>query len=92
MRFLKELFQEGDGKYSHKRMIVILSFVVMLAAFISNTYWGIVLSEFLIDNFMYIIIGGMGITTAASVSNNMLGRERKVTKVKKETYENTSPE
>ena len=85
---LSSLFQE-NGKYSSKRAITICSFIVMLAAFVSNTYYAIPVSEFLIDNFMYIIIGGMGITTAASVSNAMLGRDKKVTKSKTERVEIT---
>lgn len=74
LKFIKEIFQEQDGKYSHKRMIAILAFVVMLVAFVANTFYGIPISEFLIDNFMYIIIGGMGITATAEVGTSLLGR------------------
>ena len=88
MKALLSLFEE-KGKYSSKRLITVFSFLVMVAAFSANTFFGLPISEFLIDNFMYIIIGGMGITTAASVSNAMLGRDKKVTKSKTERVEIT---
>ena len=74
--FSSELVKDSDsGNYSSKRFIALFSFLVLVVAFIVNTFFGLPISEFLIDNFMYIIIAGMGITTGEKIGERMLGRD-----------------
>lgn len=64
MNFLLELFKGTEGNISSKRFITIGAFILVAIAFFANTFWGFAISQFLIDNLMFIIVGGMGISTA----------------------------
>lgn len=88
--FITQIFRGDKGEYSHKRLITLIAFLCIVVAFIASTFFGYPVLEFLIDNFMYIVIGGMGIATAEPLANNLLGRDSKK-KMKLEVEEPAEP-
>lgn len=59
---IKGMMSEGDGKLSNKRVITLLSTVMLVVAFISNVFMGKHIDDNLLNAIMFVIIGGMGIT------------------------------
>ena len=59
---LKEMLAEGDGKLSNKRVITLLSTVMLVVAFVANVFMGKHIDDNLLNAIMFVIIGGMGIT------------------------------
>ncbi len=59
---LKGLIAEGDGKLSNKRIITLLSTVMLVVAFVSNVFMGKHIDDNILNAIMFVIIGGMGIT------------------------------
>ena len=59
---IKGMMSEGDGKLSNKRVITLLSTVMLVVAFVSNVFMGKHIDDNLLDAIMLVIIGGMGIT------------------------------
>lgn len=62
MSQLKGLIAEADGKLSNKRVIIMISTVLLVVAFIANVFGGKHVDDNLLNAIMFIIIGGMGIT------------------------------
>jgi len=59
---LKGMLAEGDGKLSNKRVITLLSAVMLVVAFVSNVFMGKHIDDNILNAIMFVIIGGMGIT------------------------------
>ncbi len=59
---LKGLIAEGDGKLSNKRIITLLSTVMLVVAFVANVFMGKHIDDNILNAIMFVIIGGMGIT------------------------------
>jgi hypothetical protein len=59
---LKGMLAEGDGKLSNKRVITLLSTVMLVVAFVSNVFMGKHIDDNILNAIMFVIIGGMGIT------------------------------
>tara|TARA_Y100000385_G_C12630630_1_gene441095 strand:+ start:120 stop:383 length:264 start_codon:yes stop_codon:yes gene_type:complete len=58
--FLKELVSDGS-KVSSKRLITLLSFLLIIVGFISNLFFDFTVEEFIFSSVMYIVIAGLGI-------------------------------
>jgi threonine/homoserine efflux transporter RhtA len=59
---LKGLIAEGDGKLSNKRIITLLSTIMLVVAFVGNVFMGKHIDDNILNAIMFVIIGGMGIT------------------------------
>ena len=59
---LKGMMSEGDGKLSNKRVITLLSTVMLVVAFVANVFMGKHVDDNILNAIMFVIIGGMGIT------------------------------
>ena len=59
---LKGMMSEGDGKLSNKRVITLLSTVMLVVAFVANVFMAKHIDDNILNAIMFVIIGGMGIT------------------------------
>lgn len=59
---LKGMLAEGDGKLSNKRVITLLSTVMLVVAFVANVFMAKHIDDNILNAIMFVIIGGMGIT------------------------------
>lgn len=59
---LKGMMSEGDGKLSNKRVITLLSTVMLVVAFVANVFMDKHIDDNILNAIMFVIIGGMGIT------------------------------
>lgn len=59
---MKGMLAENDGKLSNKRVITMLSTVMLVIAFVANVFFGYKIDDNILDAIMFVIIGGMGIT------------------------------
>ena len=59
---LKGMLAEGDGKLSNKRVITLLSTVMLVVAFVANVFMQKHIDDNILNAIMFVIIGGMGIT------------------------------
>ena len=59
---LKGMMSEGDGKLSNKRVITLLSTIMLVVAFVANVFMQKHVDDNILNAIMFVIIGGMGIT------------------------------
>ena len=59
---IKSMMSEGDGKLSNKRVITLLSTIMLVVAFVANVFMGKHVDDNILNAIMFVIIGGMGIT------------------------------
>jgi hypothetical protein len=59
---IKGMLAEGDGKLSNKRVITLLSTIMLIVAFVSNVFMNKHVDDNILNAIMFVIIGGMGIT------------------------------
>lgn len=59
--FFKEIFQQDDGGYSSKRVIMILCVLAMFVAFFANLFFQLKIDEFIFNSVRDIVIGVSGI-------------------------------
>jgi accessory gene regulator protein AgrB len=59
---LKGMLAEGDGKLSNKRVITLLSTIMLVVAFVANVFMAKHVDDNILNAIMFVIIGGMGIT------------------------------
>lgn len=59
---LKQIFQDGDGLFSSKRVSAFIAIFVMVAAFCADIFLHVVVTQFIFDGFMMLALGSLGIT------------------------------
>jgi hypothetical protein len=59
---LNGMLAEGDGKLSNKRVITLLSTLMLVVAFVANLFFNYKIDDNILNAIMFVIIGGMGIT------------------------------
>lgn len=65
MNFLVTMLKaEGDNNPSSKRTIAFLAFLLLAISFVTELFYGLKVSQATIDTMMYIVIGGLGFTSA----------------------------
>lgn len=64
MRKILRDILSSNGKYSNKRVIIILSFLLIAIAFISNLYFGKTVPQFMFETMSYIVMFGFGATAS----------------------------
>lgn len=62
--FVDMLKAEGDNNPSSKRTIAFLAFLLLGTSFITELFYGMKVSQPTVDTMMYIVIGGLGFTSA----------------------------
>ena len=62
-KFWMSLLSDG-GKISSKRLITLLSFLLIALGFLGNLFWDFTIEEFIYSSVMYIVIAGLGIVGA----------------------------
>ena len=65
--FFKEFFSSG-GKVSSKRVITAAAFLLYAILSLSEHFFNFTGNEFVYNNLMYIIIGGLGLTASEQFS------------------------
>jgi hypothetical protein len=61
LTYLKDMMSEG-GNPSSKRMVAVVSTVLIAIGYIANLFWDYTIDEFIFNGVMYIVIGTLGIT------------------------------
>ena len=65
MSFITDMLKaEGDSNPSSKRTIALVAFLLLSTSFITELFYGMKVSQPTIDTMMYIVIGGLGFTSA----------------------------
>lgn len=62
-KFIHQIMLDIDGKYSIKRFLSLVAFLLLIIAFIANLFFGYVMAQFIFDGFVYMLIGMLGITS-----------------------------
>lgn len=60
VNYIKEIFKDDDGFASMKRFITFIAAMFVFSAYIANTFFHYQITQFILDNLMYIVIGGLG--------------------------------
>ena len=61
---MNSFLQDNDGNLSSKRLVTIISLLLLAVSFIANLFWGFQIERFIFDGVMYITIAGLGISGA----------------------------
>ena len=57
------MLKDTDGNVSTKRVITIISFILMSVGFIVNVFMDIPIKEFIWDGMLYLVAAGLGFST-----------------------------
>ena len=61
LTYLKNMMSE-NGNPSSKRMVAVVSTLLIAIGYIANLFWDYTIEEFIFNGVMYIVIGTLGIT------------------------------
>jgi hypothetical protein len=61
LTYLKDMMSDG-GNPSTKRMVAVVSTLLIAIGYIANLFWDYTIEEFIFNGVMYIVIGTLGIT------------------------------
>jgi hypothetical protein len=61
LSYLKDMMSE-NGNPSSKRMVAVVSTLLIAIGYIANLFWDVTIEEFIFNGVMYIVIGTLGIT------------------------------
>ena len=61
LTYLKDMMSE-NGNPSSKRMVAVVSTLLIAIGYIANLFWDFTIEEFIFNGVMYIVIGTLGIT------------------------------
>ena len=61
LTYLKNMMSDG-GNPSTKRMVAVVSTLLIATGYIANLFWDFTIEEFIFNGVMYIVIGTLGIT------------------------------
>ena len=67
MAFITQMLSD-NAKVSSKRFIGFSSFVMLIASWTANTFFGFDIKDQIIECFMYITVVGLGVTVAEKFS------------------------
>jgi hypothetical protein len=66
--YLEKILMDVDGQPSSKRLITLISFVLISAAFIVNIFVEIPLKEYMFEGMLWLAGAGLGFTTVEKFS------------------------
>jgi len=72
--FIQNLLSDGS-KVSSKRLITLLSFVLIIIGFFANLFFDFTIEEFIFSSVMYIVIAGLGIVGAERWAPNKKAKQ-----------------
>jgi hypothetical protein len=61
LSYIKDMMSDG-GNPSTKRMVAVVSTILIAVGYIANLFWDYTIEEFIFNGVMYIVIGTLGIT------------------------------
>lgn len=61
LTYIKDMMSDG-GNPSTKRMVAVVSTLLIAIGYIANLFWDYTIEEFIFNGVMYIVIGTLGIT------------------------------
>jgi len=61
---MNTFLQDNDGHLSSKRLVTLISLLLLAVSFLANLFWGFTIERFIFDGVMYITIAGLGISGA----------------------------
>jgi hypothetical protein len=61
LSYIKDMMSDG-GNPSTKRMVAVVSTLLIATGYIANLFWDFTIEEFIFNGVMYIVIGTLGIT------------------------------
>lgn len=65
---LSSMISDVDGSVSSKRIVTFLCVAAMLITWGANLFAGLQITEFIFEGLMYIVVIGLGVTTAEKFS------------------------
>jgi hypothetical protein len=68
MHFFKDMISDVDGHVSSKRIVVFLCTAALLITWASNLWYGAAIEQFIFEGLLYIVVVGLGVTTAEKFS------------------------
>lgn len=68
MKFLKDMMSDVDGHVSSKRIVVFLCTAALLISWAYNLKYGVKVEEFIFEGLLYVVVVGLGVTTAEKFS------------------------
>ena len=66
---IKEIFIGVGGEVSSKRVMMFLSFCMMITMAIFSTIYSMKVEQFIFDGFLYIVVGGLFSVASESFTN-----------------------
>ena len=75
-KFIAQIFQSAEGNFSSKRAVTLFSFALLSLAFITNLFWDVTIDHHEFDAMLYIVIAGLGFTTAEPMVKSVSDRIR----------------
>lgn len=66
-QFITQLLGDG-GKISSKRVVTLLSFLMMSVGFIANLFWDFTIDRFIYESMQWIVMVGLGATASENFS------------------------
>lgn len=67
-KYFIQVFQDVDGQFSSKRLFILISILVLIISWVCNLFYQMKLEEFIFEGFLYIVVVGLGVTTAEKFS------------------------
>ncbi len=61
LTYIKDMMSD-NGNPSTKRMVAVVSTLLIAIGYIANLFWDFTIEEFIFNGVMYIVIGTLGIT------------------------------
>ncbi len=68
-KILKELFSDGAGVLSSKRVVTIICVLMLTIGFFVSLFTNYTVEEFIYSNVTYIVLTGIGVTGAENITN-----------------------
>ena len=60
-KFIRQIFQDVDGAYSSKRVVVFISMILIVIISMSNLYGAYQIAPFIFEGLFWIVVAGTGI-------------------------------
>ena len=78
---MREIFIGVGGEISSKRVMMFLSFCMMIVLSLFSTIYSMKVEQFIFDGFLYIVVGGLFSVASESFTNNFkkIGGEKNET-------------
>lgn len=70
-RYISETMKGVNGSFSSKRLVTILSILMMCAGFFADLLYDLSVPEFMYNAIMYVVIAGVGFSGAEHFSKNI---------------------